>query len=115
MSQLRWWLLILGVAFFAGLTLWELRRPRQARKRDALPPEPTRPPELTRLEEPPLQLPEMHAIEPFTREPIGRRGLPMVELPEDTGEFPVLEPAPPGAGANAAPSLEEGAAGRVEE
>jgi len=86
MSQLRWWLLILGVLFFAGLTLWELRRPRQARRGDAPPPEPTR------AREPPLQLPEMHAVEPLTR-----RALPMVELPEDTGEFPVLEPAPPGA------------------
>ena len=86
MSQLRWWLLILGVAFFAALTLWELRRPRQARRGDAPPPEPTR------AREPPLQLPEMHAVEPLTR-----RTLPMVELPEDTGEFPVLEPAPPGA------------------
>jgi cell division protein ZipA len=86
MSQLRWWLLILGVAFFAALTLWELRRPRQARKGDAPPPEPTR------LREPPLQLPEMHAVEPMTS-----RGLPTVELPEETGEFPVLEPAPPAA------------------
>lgn len=85
MSQLRWWLLILGVAFFAGLTLWELRRPRQASERDA-PPEPTRP------REPPLQLPEMHAVEPL----VGRT-LPVVELPENTGEFPVLEPAAPGA------------------
>ena len=90
MSQLRWWLLILGVAFFAALMLWELRRPRQARKGE-LPPEPTRP------REPPLQLPEMHAVEPLTR-----RALPTVALPEDTGEFPVLEPAPPGAAAEAA-------------
>ncbi|HXY97009.1 MAG TPA: cell division protein ZipA C-terminal FtsZ-binding domain-containing protein [Steroidobacteraceae bacterium] len=83
MSQLRWWLLILGVAFFAGLTLWELRRPRQARKGDAPPPEPARP------REPPLQLPEMHAVGPMAS-----RSLPTVELPEDTGQFPVLEPAP---------------------
>lgn len=89
MSQLRWWLLILGVAFFAGLTLWELRRPRQARNADA-PPEPTRP------REPPLQLPEMHAVEPLTS-----RTLPTVELPEDSSEFPVLAPAPPGAVADA--------------
>ena len=84
MSQLRWWLLILGVAFFAGLTLWELRRPRQARNGEAPPPERGRP------REPPLQLPEMHAVEPLTG-----RGLPTVELPEGSGEFPVLEPAPP--------------------
>jgi cell division protein ZipA len=98
MSQLRWWLLILGILFFAGLTAWELRRPRQARKGDAPPPEPTRP------RDPPLQLPEMHAVEPLTR-----RALPMVELPDDTGEFPVLEPAPPAAAANEAGAGEEDA------
>jgi len=113
MSQLRWWLLILGVAFFAGLTLWELRRPRQARKREA-PPEPTRPPELARPEEP-LQLPEIHAIEPLTGEPLVSRSLPVVELPEDTGEFPVLEAAPAGAGANAARPAEEDTADSVAE
>lgn len=98
MSQLRWWLLVLGVAFFAALTLWELRRPRQARKGDALPPEPARP------REPPLQLPEMHAVEPLTS-----RTLPTIELPEDTGEFPVLEPAPAGGVADAPgpPAAEE--------
>lgn len=83
MSALRWWLLILGAAFFAGLTLWELRRPRQARDREA-PPEATRPPR-----EPSLQLPEMHALESLTG-----RDLPVVELPDDPpGRFPVLEPA----------------------
>jgi cell division protein ZipA len=82
MSELRWWLLILGGVFFAGLTLWELRRPRQAREREA-PPEATRPPR-----EPPLQLPEMHALESLTG-----RDLPVVELPDDPGGFPVLEPA----------------------
>ncbi len=85
MSELRWWLLVLGVAFFAGLTLWELRRPRQARKRDA-------PPEATRPREPPLQLPEMHALESLSS-----RALPVLELPDDTGTFPVLEPAEAGA------------------
>jgi cell division protein ZipA len=83
MSELRWWLLILGVLFFAGLTLYELRRPRQAR-RQAVPPESTRPRET------PLQLPEMHAVEP-----LGRGALPVVELPEDTGTYPVLEAALP--------------------
>jgi cell division protein ZipA len=105
MSQLRWWLLILGVAFFAGLTLWELRRPRQARRGDAPPLEPTR------THEPPLQLPEMRAVEPLTS-----RALPTVELPqdipEDIGEFPVLEPAPPAAVAERAgePDFEVAAA-----
>ncbi|HWW32834.1 MAG TPA: cell division protein ZipA C-terminal FtsZ-binding domain-containing protein [Steroidobacteraceae bacterium] len=87
MTELRWWLLILGVAFFAGLTWWELRRPRQARQREA-PPEPTRP------REPALQLPEMHAVESLAT----RDHLPMIELADDTGSFPVLEAATPEAG-----------------
>jgi cell division protein ZipA len=83
MSELRWWLLILGVLFFVGLTVFELRRPRHARRREA-------PPEPTRAHEPPLQLPEMRALEP-----LGTGTLPLVELPEDTATFPVLEAAPP--------------------
>jgi FtsZ-interacting cell division protein ZipA len=99
MSELRWSLLILGVAFFAGLTLWELRRPRQARA-DQPPPEPTRP------HEPPLQLPEIHALESL---PGG--SLPVVELLEEIDSFPVLEPAPPvGGTAAAAVPQEPGAA-----
>jgi cell division protein ZipA len=84
MSPLRWWLLILGVVFFSALTVWELRRPRQARRGDA-PPEPTRARELG------LQLPEMHAHESLTH-----RALPVVELPEEAEELPVLEAAAPG-------------------
>ena len=95
MSELRWWLLILGAGFFAGLTFWELRRPRQAREREA-PPEATRPREATRTapeatppaREPPLHLPEMRALESLTS-----RALPVLELPDDPDRFPVLEPA----------------------
>jgi cell division protein ZipA len=83
MSPLRWWLLILGVVFFSALTVWELRRPRQARRGDA-------PPEPTRSREPALQLPEIHAHESLTS-----RALPVVELPEDADELPVLEAAAP--------------------
>ena len=90
MSPLRWWLLILGVVFFSALTVWELRRPRQARRGDA-------PPEPTRSREPVLQLPEIHAHESLTS-----RALPVVELPEDEDELPedadalpVLEAAAP--------------------
>jgi len=78
MSELRWWLLILGVVVFGALTVFELRRPRQASGRDPAA-EPNRPRE-------PLQLPEIHAFEPMTS-----RTVPVVELPdEDTGTFPVL-------------------------
>jgi cell division protein ZipA len=82
MSELRWALLIVGVVFFAGLTVWELRRPRQAR-------EPEVPPESTRAREPALQLPEIHA-----RESLSGGGLPVVELLEDLESLPVLEPPP---------------------
>jgi cell division protein ZipA len=37
MAELRWILLLAGLVFLAGLTAWEMRRPRQAR-RDALNP-----------------------------------------------------------------------------
>jgi len=78
MSPLRWWLLILGVLFFCALSVWELRRPRQARRGDA-PPEPTRP------RDPTLQLPEMHAHEPLTH-----RALPVLAAaaPEGAGAAP---------------------------
>lgn len=92
MTELRWWLLILGVAFFAALTVWELRRPRQARRGEA-------PPEATRAREPPLQLPEIHAVEP-----LAGRSLPLVELPEDTGTYPVLEAASVAATADTGPA-----------
>lgn len=105
MSQLRWSLLILGVVFFAGLTLWELRRPRQARG-PKVPAEPTRSPEpphelpleppleptLEPTLEPPLELPEIHALHSLTG-----ASLPVVELLEDIEALPVLEPASPAA------------------
>jgi len=80
-SELRWALLIVGVVFFAALTVWELRRPRQARSSDPGP-------KATRAPESDLELPEMHA-----REPLAGRYPPLVEIPEDTGTFPVLSPA----------------------
>jgi cell division protein ZipA len=44
----------------------------------------------------------MRAVEPLTG-----RGLPTVELPEDTGEFPVLEPAPSAAADEAGPGAQD--------
>ena len=99
MSELRWSLLILGVVFFAALTAWELRRPRQAHEPQG-PPEPTRPPEPSRPPEPPLQLPEIHALGPLMGD-----SLPVVELLEEIETLPVLEPAAPAApAADAAPA-----------
>ena len=83
MSELRWALLIVGVLFFVGLTLWELRRPRQARNSE--PPMQT----PTRARDPSLELPEMHA-----REPIAARNPPLIEMPDDPDDFPVLAAAP---------------------
>ena len=102
MSELRWSLLILGVVFFAALTAWELRRPRQAREpqgppEPTRPPEPIRPPEPTRAPEPPLQLPEIHALGPMMGD-----SLPVVELLEEIETLPVLEPAAPAADADPA-------------
>jgi cell division protein ZipA len=98
MSPLRWWLLILGVVFFSALTVWELRRPRQARRGDA-PPEPARP------RDPGLQLPEMHAHESLTHRVLPVVELPEDALPEDAQELPVLEAAAP---QSAEPEWEEG-------
>lgn len=81
LSELRWALLIVGVLFFAGLTLWELRRPRQGRNSE--PAAPARPRDAS------LDLPEMHA-----REPIAGRNPPLIEMPDDPDDFPVLAAAP---------------------
>jgi hypothetical protein len=105
MTELRWSLLILGVAFFAGLTLWELRRPRQGRE-PQVPAQPTRvgepqvPAEPARVGEPPLELPEIHA-----RESLTGASLPVVELLEDIESFPVLDPPPPAAAITATEEL----------
>jgi cell division protein ZipA len=88
MWQLRWTLLIIGVIFIVGLAWWERRRPRQARgapeqsaarePAGEVPPRPVR--------DPPLTLPEIHA-----REPLGARGLPVVE---PLRAVPVVEEVP---------------------
>jgi len=80
-SELRWALLIVGVVFFAALTVWELRRPRQARSGEPGP-------QARQAPESDLELPEMHA-----REPLAGRYPPLIEIPGDTGTFPVLSPA----------------------
>ena len=48
MADLRWILLLAGLVFLAGLTVWELRRPRQGRRDHLGPPERSEP-ELGRL------------------------------------------------------------------
>ena len=48
MADLRWILLLAGLVFLAGLTAWELRRPRQGRRDHLGPPERSEP-ELGRL------------------------------------------------------------------
>lgn len=97
-SQLRWILLIIGVAFIAGLALWERRRPRQASAssgserpapRDFLAEGAAR-----TLREPTLTLPEMRA-----REPLAPHELPVVDLEAQMLREPLPQAAespPPG-------------------
>jgi cell division protein ZipA len=111
LSELRWALLILGVVFFAALTLWELRRPRQGRGSElgAQPtPEPLAhepQPRDPAAQERDFELPEMHAIEP-----LAARHPPLLELPEEPEGFPVLTPAPAVAEAPDSPPADEAAA-----
>ena len=102
-SELRWILLIIGVAFLGALTWWELRRPRQASaasgsERPAPRDLAGEPPRSVR--DPSLTLPEMRAFEPLPA-----RTLPVAELTEvletstegyaqDTGDT-AAPPAPP--------------------
>ena len=51
MAALRWILLLAGLVFLGALTIWELRRPRQARGTASSPPPPSQPqPQLHRSE-----------------------------------------------------------------
>ena len=83
MPELRWTLLVLGVAFLAALAWWELRRPRQAAHREHLnepamhahsPPEPLASEERR---EPALGLPEIGVAE-VAHQP------PVVEIADDS-------------------------------
>jgi cell division protein ZipA len=101
MSQLRWSLLILGMAFIAALGWWEWRRPRQGRAGGAEPRSPPRapaaeaaPPRLVREpaaetprapREPPLELPEIRASGRLAADE-----LPVLELAGDPRDVPVL-------------------------
>jgi len=90
MSELRWTLLILGVAFIAALAWWERRRPRQASRGGAAQRTSTREPAAR---EPTLRLPQMRA-----RDPLAPHDLPVVEVAREHPALPVLEPAPLDAG-----------------
>src|SRR2546421_1251504 len=85
MSELRWRLLILGVAFIAALAWWERHRPRQASRGGAAQRTGTREPAAR---EPTLSLPQMRA-----RDPLVPRDLPVVEFAREHPVVPVLEPA----------------------
>ncbi len=91
-SELRWILLIIGVAFIAALAVWERRRPRQASASSASErpaPRDLRGESAARArQEPRMTLPE---ITPQTR---AAHELPVLEFdPEpETDEVPVLTP-----------------------
>lgn len=73
MPDLRWALLLLGVAFLAGLGWWELRRPRQAPDREPGHAEREGVPESAPREsprEPTLTLPEIRARDPLLELPV---------------------------------------------
>lgn len=110
MSELRWTLLIIGVAFIAGLAFWERRRGRQAAHPGATPRAASRevPADVAALSrrEPGLVLPTLRA-----RDPIIGSELPVLEasreLPADDRASPpagwVNEPAVPAMYAEAQP------------
>jgi hypothetical protein len=86
MPELRLTLLAAGLVFLIGLTVWELRRPHQARGND-LPRPPPEPPDRAPdrsadWELPALELPRMSARDPEAQ-------LPVIEL--DAEEFAALE------------------------
>ena len=89
MSELRWTLLILGVAFIAALAWWERHRPRQASRGGAAQRTSTREPAAR---EPTLSLPQIRARDPLPHD------LPVVEVAREHPALPVLEPAPLDAG-----------------
>jgi FtsZ-interacting cell division protein ZipA len=86
MPELRLTLLVAGLVFLIGLTVWELRRPHQARGNDLPGPSPEpvdRVPERSSdWDLPALELPRMSARDPEAQ-------LPVVEV--DAEEFAALE------------------------
>jgi cell division protein ZipA len=106
MSELRWSLLILGMAFIAVLGWWEWRRPRQGRAgggelratprlpaADAPPPRALREPAAAAAaprtpREPPLELPEIHAHGSLAAD-----DLPVLEVARDEEDVPVVSAA----------------------
>jgi cell division protein ZipA len=89
MSALRWALLLIGLAFLAGLALWELRRARRHavargdRAHEAPPPaaDPRAPPVHR---EPTLTLPEVRVPDPGEQ-------LPVIEIADEIAEEARLE------------------------
>lgn len=85
MPELRLTLLIAGLIFLIGLTIWELRRPHQARGSELPRPHPA-PPEpaadmSAQWDAPPLELPRMSARAPELE-------LPVIEVaPEDFADL----------------------------
>ena len=109
-SELRWILLIIGVAFVAALAVWERRRPRQASASSASErpaPRDLRHESTARArQEPKMTLPE---ITPQTR---AAHELPVLEFdPEpETDEVPVLTPLTGSQPDTAAEPLEDSSA-----
>lgn len=88
MPELRWSLILLGVLFVAGLAWWELRRPRQAARREVErrnEPDHTEPVSPVRVHrEPTISLPEIRADNRNAREPMQDLTVVEVDVPEST-------------------------------
>lgn len=103
MAELRWILLLAGLLFLAGLTAWEMRRPRQAR-RDTLGPPERNEPQIGALQEfdaepPPARIP------PSLHPEVATYGSPLVISLDAPLEPPIVHP-PPAMHATASPAEE---------
>ncbi|HWW22038.1 MAG TPA: cell division protein ZipA C-terminal FtsZ-binding domain-containing protein, partial [Steroidobacteraceae bacterium] len=92
MAELRWILLLAGVVFLAGLTAWELRRPRQARRDTLGPPERSEPP-LGAMHEFEADSPAAR-VSPSVQTEVTPFGSPLVISLDAPVEPPTLHPLP---------------------
>ena len=92
MSELRWILLLAGLLFLAGLTAWELRRPRQAR-RDTLGPVERSEPQLGAMQEFEAEHPASR-LPPSLHPEVTPFGNPLVISLDTPVEPPTIHPLP---------------------
>jgi FtsZ-interacting cell division protein ZipA len=91
MADLRWILLLAGLLFLAGLTAWELRRPRQAR-RDALEPTGRSEPQLGQMHEFDAESQRLWVTAAPSHAEVPPFGNPLVISLDDPVEPPTIHP-----------------------